>query len=555
MTPDRSTQEEPTSAPPGDRETATASAEAAIARLEDLQRVTDAALAYLNLEDLMAVLLERVVEILQVDTSAVLLVEDEGRTLAARAAKGLEEEVETGFRLPVGRGFAGRVAATRQPVVIEDLENTPIEVVNPLLREKGIRSLLGVPLIVEGSLIGVLHVGSLTPREFRAADVELVQLVGDRVALEIERNRLQVQGRIAQTLQRNLLPRSLPQLPGLRMAARYLPAAQESAVGGDWYDVIELGHRRIGLAIGDVAGHGVAAATLMGELRSAARAYALEEFSPAELLGKLARFADQEEARMATMIYGTLNLDTWVVDFARAGHPYPLVLRADGGTEFLTDASGPPLGTGGTPEYTQQRVTMNTGDTLMLYTDGLIERRGQQLTEGESALAEAAVRAPAEAEARCRTVIQRMTEGREVADDIAVLVVHSVGLEERITARVPARAEELAGIRYLLRRWLAVNGATDDDCASFAIAATEASANAIGHAYGPAEAEIEVTAALDSGVAIVTIRDHGRWKKPRGENRGRGIPVMREFMDEVLIDAGEDGTVVELRRRIGSGRR
>ena len=131
-------------------------------RLEDVQRVTEAALAYLDLDDLLAELLKRVTDILEADTAAVLLVEDDGRTLAARAAKGLEEEVERGFRLPVGRGFAGRVAATRQPVVIPDLDNSPVTVVNPLMREKGVRSLLGVPLIVEGNVIGVLHVGSLT---------------------------------------------------------------------------------------------------------------------------------------------------------------------------------------------------------------------------------------------------------------------------------------------------------------------------------------------------------------------------------------------------------
>ena len=267
MTPEPSIQEETTQ-------------ERAIARLEDVQRVTESALAYMNLEDLLNELLVRVVEILQVDTSAVLLVEDDGRTLAARAAKGLEEEVERGFRLPVGRGFAGRVAATRQPVVIQDLERSPVEVVNPLLRERGIRSLLGVPLLVEGELIGVLHVGSLTPREFQDSDVELLQLVADRVALAIERSRLAVQDRIAQALQRNLLPHELPRLPGLTMAGRYIPAAREAALGGDWYDVIRLGHRHLGLAIGDVAGHGMQAATYMGQLRSAVRAYALDTPSP-----------------------------------------------------------------------------------------------------------------------------------------------------------------------------------------------------------------------------------------------------------------------------------
>src|SRR4051812_32631980 len=194
--------------------------EQAVARLEDVQRLTDAALAYLDLDDLLNELLERVREILRVDTTAVLLVEEDGRMLAARAAKGLEEEVERGFRLPIGRGFAGRIAATREPVVIPDLDDAPLQPVNPLFREKRVRSLLGVPLLIEGRVIGVLHVGSLTPREFPDNDVELLRMVGDRVALSIERARLAVQDRIAQSLQRSLLPRRLPQVPGLRMAAR-----------------------------------------------------------------------------------------------------------------------------------------------------------------------------------------------------------------------------------------------------------------------------------------------------------------------------------------------
>jgi serine phosphatase RsbU (regulator of sigma subunit)/anti-sigma regulatory factor (Ser/Thr protein kinase) len=540
---------EPTNQEEVDEEPATA--EEAVTRLEDVQRVTEATLAYLDLDDLLAELLQRVTDILHADTAAVLLVEDDGRTLAARAAKGLEEEVERGFRLPVGRGFAGRVAATRQPVMIPDLDNSPITVVNPLMREKQVRSLLGVPLIVEGTVIGVLHVGSLTQRDFSGADVQLLQLVADRVALAIERSRLAVQGRIAQTLQRSLLPRSLPRLPGLSMAAWYIPAAQETAVGGDWYDVIELGHRRLGLTIGDVAGHGIAAATYMGQLRSAVRAYALDIERPSEVVSKLARFADQDRSRMATMIYATVNLDTWVVDWARAGHPYPLLISPHEPPTYLTEAGGPPLGTGEGAEYDEQRVTLGPAETLLLYTDGLIERRGRTLSDGEAALAEAALAAPDEPELMCRNVIERLTEGIEVPDDIAVLAVRAVGLHDTLEVEVPAEAEQLATVRHLIRRWVTANAGTDDDCAAFAIAVTEACANAVEHAYGPAHAVIDLRADLDDGEVTVTVRDRGSWREPRGGNRGRGIPVMREFMDDVVIDTGDGGTTVKLIRRIG----
>ena len=529
-----------------------ATADEALQRLGDVHRVTEAALAYLDLEDLLDELLSRTQEILRADTAAVLLLEDDGRTLAARAAKGLEEEVERGFRLPIGRGFAGRVAASRAPVVIPDLDHSPVTVVNPLMQEKRVRSLLGVPLIVGGELIGVLHVGSLSPREFTEGDVDLLQLVADRVALSIEHSRLTVQGRVAQTLQRSLLPRTLPRLPGFNMAARYLPAAQESAVGGDWYDVIELGHRRLGLAIGDIAGHGMTAATYMGQLRSATRAYALDIERPSEVLAKLARFADREGSRMATLIYATLNIDTCAVTFARAGHPYPLLLRADGEAVFLTEASGPPLGAGAPAEYDEQRVTMEAGDTLVLYTDGLIERRGQQLSEGEKQLVAAAREAPDDAELRCRAIIAELTGGIETPDDIAVLAIQAEALGEELEFEVPAEAGQLAAVRHLVRRWVTANGGTDDDCAAFAIAVSEASANAVEHAYGPGDASISLRARLEGDVATLAVRDRGRWREPRDRSRGRGIPVMREFMDDVSIETGDEGTTVELRRHLGT---
>ena len=543
MTPDRTNHEE--SAPVVADE---------VIRLEDVQRVTEAALAYLDLDDLLKELLDRVTGILDADTAAVLLVEDDGQTLAARAAKGLEEEVERGFRLPVGRGFAGRIALAREPVVIENLEESTIQPVNPLFREKGVQSLLGVPLVVEGELIGVIHVGSLTPREFHDGEIELLQLVADRVALSIERSRLMVQGQIATTLQRSLLPRQLPQLPGLRMAARYLPAAVESAVGGDWYDVIELHSRSIGFVIGDVAGHGLAAATFMGQLRSAIRAYALDTDGPAEVMTKLAAFSDHMRSRMATVIYATLNLTTWEARIARAGHPYPLLIRADGSAEYLSAGGGPPIGTVGGHAYDEQSLTLSAGETLLLYTDGLIERRGGKLSDGERTLLEVAASSPDEPELKCQGIISRLTKDTTIADDIAILAVQTVGLHELLEVEVSAEPAQLATARHLIRRWIEANEGTDDDCAAFAIAVSEAFANSIEHAYGPRRAAVELGASLRDGIATVTIRDRGRWREPRSGNRGRGIPIMREFMDDVSIERAPDGTTVHLRRRLREGR-
>jgi signal transduction histidine kinase len=153
-----------------------------------LQSVTDAALAHLRLDELLGALLERTRQILEVDTCAILLLDEETNELVARAALGIEEEVEQGVRVPVGGGFAGRIAAEKRPVVLDDVDHA--HVLNPLLREKGIKSMLGVPLIVEAEVRGVLHVGSLVHRAFEEDEVELLQLVADRAALAIEHARL-----------------------------------------------------------------------------------------------------------------------------------------------------------------------------------------------------------------------------------------------------------------------------------------------------------------------------------------------------------------------------
>ncbi len=156
-------------------------------QLRRLQRVTDAALAHLELDELLPELLARICEILEADTCAVLILDEEREELVARAAIGIEEEVEAGVRIPLGRGFAGRVAAERRAILLPDVDHA--HVLNPILRQKGIKTLLGVPLIIHDHVIGVLHIGTLVPRAFEQNDVDLLQLVGDRAALAIEKAR------------------------------------------------------------------------------------------------------------------------------------------------------------------------------------------------------------------------------------------------------------------------------------------------------------------------------------------------------------------------------
>ena len=396
--------------------------------VQSLQRVTEAALAYLDLDDLLSELLDRTTEILDVDTAAILLFEEDRRALVARAAKGLEEEVERGFTLPVGAGFAGRIAATQQPVVIEDLDNSPIEIVNPLMRQKGVCSLLGVPLIVEGRLVGVLHVGTLERRDFDSDDVHLLRTVGDRVALAIEHRRLMELRTAARHLQQRLLPQALPEIPELDLAARYLPA--EAGVGGDWYDVIALPSGRVGVAIGDVVGKGAQAAAYMGELRSALRAYALEELAPARALAKLARFVDLRRGQMATLVYGIIDPGESRMRIARAGHPYPLLVHPERGATYLASRGGPPLGVVEVDSFPEHESAIEAGSTLLLYTDGLVERRDKRIRDPESALAEAASASPLDPETLCDNVLGRFVRGLPSEDDVALLAVRNAGIDE-----------------------------------------------------------------------------------------------------------------------------
>lgn len=520
-------------------------------RLAELQSVTDAALAYLDLDELLRVLLERTTSILGADTAAILLADEEANVLRARAALGLEEEVERGFTVPIGSGFAGRVAAERQPVLITEV--SPKTVSNPLLYEKGIKALLGVPLVVERRLIGVLHVGTLGDRQFTPADAELLQLVADRAALAIEHDRLFEQYRIAEMLQRTLLPSELPTPAGIAASARYLPAAAAAEVGGDWYDMIPLADGRLGIAIGDVVGHGLEAAMLMGALRNALHAYALDGMAPAEVAPRIARFAETYgPSQMATYIYAVLEPELDRITFANGSHPPPLIVRPEGTAEFADGPVMPPLGVARPVVGQQGEINLHPGETVLFYTDGLVERRGTRLAGQQQLLRDAAANAPFAPDLLCDAVIEKMLGPTgEAEDDIAVLAIQRVPTSSRtLELSIAARAEELAAIRRLLRGWLADAGADNTAVSSVLLASGEACSNAMEHAYGPGDETFDLAAELQGDDVVLEIRDRGRWRPPRGKNRGRGIGLMETFMDEVEVIPRDDGTTVRMRRRL-----
>jgi hypothetical protein len=399
-------------------------------RHEKLEALTDVTLTRLDVDSLLVELLGRVRDILDVDTAAVLVLDADSEELVARAACGIEDEVRQGVRIPVGTGFAGRIAATKEPVRLDRVDETTVA--NPLLWERGIKVMLGVPLMSEKEVLGVLHVGRLSNRPFNDDDVGLLQVVADRLAGATQVRALAVERAATLLLERSLLPGRLPSCPELSFAARYV-AAEEQNVGGDWYDLFILPSGQLWIVVGDVAGHGVRAAVVMGRIRSALRAYALMDTSPARVLDLVDRKVEQFELdAFATIACAVSSPPYERLTIALAGHPPPVVAFPGQGASFPDVDAGLPIGTSRPPSATVKpapiraprrstTIPLPPGAVAAFYTDGLIERRDESLDEGLERLCDATAPGPPE---RIASDIMRKLVGSTIpTDDIALVVI------------------------------------------------------------------------------------------------------------------------------------
>jgi anti-sigma regulatory factor (Ser/Thr protein kinase)/putative methionine-R-sulfoxide reductase with GAF domain len=518
-------------------------------RLRRIESVTDAALAHLSVEDLLAELLDRVQELLKVDTVAVLLLDASSQQLVATAAKGIEAEVRQGVRIPLGQGFAGRVATEKEPVILPQVDHTTV--LNPILWEHGIRSLLGVPLLASGRVTGVLHVGTLGTRLFTDDDVQLLQIVADRVASAIQVRQAEAQRAAARMLQRSLLPARLPVVAGLEMAARYVPA-ERGGVGGDWYDVFVLPSGGLCVVMGDVVGRGFAAAEEMGRLRSALRAHALFSSDPAEALSKLNQQVRHFERprMMATIQLAIVEPSFKQLRLSSAGHLPPVLAVPDRPAGIVDVPGDPPIGVSSGLRRRSTTINVPAGALLCFYTDGLIERRDISLDVGLKRLCDAVVAGPVESiSAR---IMGRLIGDNPPADDIAMLVLRRQRITEiePLQLMLPAQPRSLKNIRDAMRRWLSGVGAGPRATADLIIAVGEACTNVVEHAYGPQGGIVTIHLELQVPDVVATVRDTGRWRLPRGVKRGRGRLVMHHCADDVCTDHGPAGTTVVIRRRL-----
>jgi PAS domain S-box-containing protein len=399
----------------------------------------------------------------------------------------------------------------------------------------------GVPRYVGGAFVG--HVGT-------AIDIHERKTMEGRL-LEVYAR----EHRIAETLQRSLLPERLPPIEGLEMAARYLPGARGAAIGGDWYDVLERPDGRVALVVGDVVGHGLRAAASMGQLRNAFRAYGMVEASPAEVVARINRLVmSGVEQVMATVLYLVLDRETGEVAFSAAGHPPPLVIAPDG-ARFLEGGRSVPIGAADPAVFREATALLPKGSSLMLYTDGLVERRDTPLEERLDQLAAAAGSAGEDLAGLCERVIGAVLGDADPGDDVALLAVRPLPVvDTEISITLPAEPGSLAQLRRRVARFLHATGASQIEQYEITLTICEAAGNAIEHAYGPGDATYDVDVTFDEGELTAVVRDTGSWRDKRGEHRGRGLRIIEDLMDEVAVERADGGTLIRMRRRLSEDR-
>jgi GAF domain-containing protein/anti-sigma regulatory factor (Ser/Thr protein kinase) len=455
------------------------------------------------------------------------------------------------FDSAVPAAIAYRTGRT-QLAPLEDVDDA-----NP----QAISTVLAVPLTANGEVIGVMTFIDGPGRLFEADDVSLATEVASRTGVALSNaTRFQREHVVAEVLQRAVLPDSLPAVDGLRLDAEYRAGVAGSYAGGDWYDVFELGNDSIFFSVGDVMGKGAPAAALMGQVRSAIRAYAVSGQSPTEVLTSLDRlFNTLVEDRVVTAVVGTITPSTGRVVLSNAGHPPPLVVRSDGTVAFcpLQHSLLIAAGLNGTPRPRDEMV-LERGDSLVMYSDGLIERRGELITNGMERLGAAAtVIAKSGWPDRAAVTFASMLSNEELTDDVVVLCINYIGVTaEGITAQPVGTTRDGMATLHLepvvestpvARHWIAAHlrelPADVSSCA--ALLTSELVTNAVLHAATPMCITLHILPdrirvdVADGNSSFPAIKDYGR-----DAATGRGLTLFNTLASDWGVQAVEGGKIV-----------
>jgi GAF domain-containing protein/anti-sigma regulatory factor (Ser/Thr protein kinase) len=422
---------------------------------------------------------------------------------------------------------------------------------------RGERTRVAVPLVSGRTTVGVLELEWDEPVTLDDDAHVFLRTIASQGALALDRARhFESERSIAETLQRSVLPVALPRMDGVQIAARYLPGMQDVDVGGDWFDAVELADDRLGLVVGDVVGKGVHAAASMGQLRNALRAFSIDRLKPQSALTKLDRLAsDSLDTTFATVVYAIVDTRAGVLRFSSAGHPPPAVAYPDGRVELLDEGRGLPLGTGLGPKYRQSVVDLPAGSIVVLYSDGLVERRGRSIDEGIDTLVRAMRDAPKDAEALLEHVLEQVMAGADRADDIAILAARFLPVAPRpLDLTVAGREDSLHLVRDAVRTWLEGTDLDRADAEELLLAAWEICANAIEHAGEPTHDTVRVRASVDANRVRIVVDDTGRFVQSTARlDRGLGLRLAEQLASTLEIDAGELGTSVALEKVLPEG--
>lgn len=426
---------------------------------------------------------------------------------------------------------------------------------------QAVSTVLAVPLTANGEVIGVMTFIDGPARLFEADDVSLATEVASRTGVALSNaTRFQREHVVAEILQRAVLPDSLPAVNGLRLDAEYRAGVAGSYAGGDWYDVFELGSDSIFFSVGDVMGKGAPAAALMGQVRSAIRAYAVSGQSPTEVLSSLDRLFDTlVEDRVVTAVVGTITPSTGRVVLSNAGHPPPLVVRSDGTVMFcpLQHSLLIAAGLNRTPRPRDELV-LDGGDSLVMYSDGLIERRGELITNGMERLGTAAtVIARSGWPDNAAVTFASMLSNDERTDDVVVLCINFVGVaERRITAQpvgtsrdgmVTLHLEPVVESTPLARHWIAAHlrDLPDEVSSCAALLTSELVTNAVLHADTsmcvtlhilPDRIRVDVA---DGSPSFPSIKEYGR-----DAATGRGLTLFNTLASDWGVQGVDGGKIV-----------
>ncbi len=469
---------------------------------------------------------------------------DEGRTTLVRVAAAGSEDLSVLSPITLNSGHpAARAVRARQPEFVATRRELERDDPEAAAAFPDTASLATVPMLAHGQLVGVLMLLYVESHEFDTEERAHVTAIAAHTALALERARLFHEQRdLAESLQRSMLPGTLVAPPGVSAAGGYLPGTEGMLIGGDWYDIVTRDDGSALVVVGDVAGHGREAAIIMGRLRTLVNAN--PNLEPGGLLEVL---HDQcaRDRTMATCAVVLLDPITGRARAANAGHLPFVIVSPEGSAELLHVPPGLPLGVNVTT-YPTHELELPAGSLLIGYTDGLVERRDESLTESMRRLVdECAAFADLTPEQVRAALLDRLDPAAR-GDDTVVLVVRLAPLHAPLRVTLPATAHAARSARELLKRWLAEQHVPDDATGDLLVAAGEAVANAITHAY-PAghNGPIHVSATAGDDAVVVQVSDEGRWRPARDE-RGMGLRLID------LLGGGEvahtaDGTTVSIR--------